>query len=535
MKFGNSIIIGAACVVGVGATVYMRAGAPPEVDLTVTPRGLESLKVDKVEFLQSGTFRVEEVLLKDAGGATRPGSVNGTAVWDPERREVTITYPWGIVKADYAIEKGKVSLVITAENTSNVDTIEGIHFTPMVLTFPGKVKEYDGSIPLLAHNLGEIAEVRVSYGTGTLAVVSEDMDKPLMVGFPWSLNKPANTVFPLSVHTNRVGSYPDSYPTIVRPILPRGSDRYLVSLRFGRSGATEASLTGDVNRRFVAAFPQQLHWADRRPIGAIFLASTPDRWPTNPRGWFGDPTVDVTTPAGRAAFKQRLLRFADGAVAIMRDMNAQGAITWDIEGQELHIGTTYIGDPRLVDTLAPEMADAADEYFGRIRAAGLRVGVCVRPQSLRRGPDDKTADQMPVDDPAALLIDKIAYAKKRWGVTLIYLDSNVSGNPPGTMDASVMQRVAAAFPDCLIIPEHSNLRYYAYSAPFAELRHGATSTPQTVREVYPNSFSAIYTADGPLDLYRDALKASVRRGDSLMYRTWFVDPQNEKVKAIYGH
>ena len=33
-------------------------------------------------------------------------------------------------------------------------------------------------------------------------------------------------------------------------------------------------------------------------------------------------------------------------------MNAQGMITWDIEGQQFRHATTYIGDPRLVETLA---------------------------------------------------------------------------------------------------------------------------------------------------------------------------------------
>jgi hypothetical protein len=520
-------------VVGVGAAVFLRTGAPPEVTIAMSAHGLESLKAGKVEFLQSGDFRVEEVLLKNAQGATHPGSSSGTAVSDPEHRELTITYPWGTVKTAYAAEENRLTLAITASNTMSTETIQGIRLTPMVLKFPEKVREYDGSIPLLAHNLGQLATVKVSYGSGTLAVVSEDLAKPLMIGFPWALDKPANTDFPLSVHTNRVSSYPDSYPTIVRPIPPGGSDRYVVSLRFGRGGATEASLAGDVNHKFAATFPQRLRWRDRRPIGAIFLATTPQQWTTNPRGWFGDPRLDVTTPAGRAEFKQRLLRLADGAIAIMRDMNAQGAITWDIEGQEYHEGTTYIGDPRLVDSMAPEMAEAADEYFGHFRAAGFRVGVCVRPQQLSRNADKKTASQMPVEDPAGLLIEKIAYAKKRWGASLVYIDSNVNGTDPNPLDASIIQRVAASFPGCLLIPEHSNLRYYAYSAPFAELRHGVVTTPDPARDVYPNAFSAIYTADGPLDLYRESLRTAVRRGDSLMYRTWFSDPQNEKVKAIY--
>ncbi len=118
---------------------------------------------------------------------------------------------------------------------------------------------------------------------------------------------------------------------------------------------------------------------------------------------------------------------------------------------------------------------------------------------------------------------------------MVYMpDSNVNGKDPNPLDVSIIQKVARRLsPDTLLIPEHYNLRYYAYSAPFVELRRGITTTPETVRDVYPKAFSLIYTADGPLDLYKDGLKTAVKQGDSLIYRTWFPDPQNEKVKATY--
>jgi len=533
MKLALLLGIGLASLVGVGSAVLLRTGAPPVVTITTTMTGLGSLKSDNLEFLQNGDFRVDEVLLKNPQGETHVGATIGTPVFDQEHKELTITFPWGSVKTGYLVTNNRLTLTVTTTNASNSDTIQGMRLTPMVLKFPEKVKEYDGSIPLLVHNIGQVAATRISYGSGTMVIAAEDVEKPLMVGFPWALDKPANTVFPLSVHTDRVGSYPDSYPTIVRPIPPKGSDQYVVSLRFGRSKATPASLAGDIYEKFAGVFPQELKWTDRRPIGAIFLATGPQEWTGNPRGWFGDERLNVTTPSGRAAFRQRVMNLADAAIGIMRDMNAQGVITWDIEGQEFRHATTYIGDPRMVATLAPEMEEIADEYFGRFRAAGLRVGICVRPQLLQLAEDKKSASQTPVDDPTSLLIDKIAYAKKRWGVTLVYLDSNVNGKDPNPLDVSIIQKVAEAFPDTLIIPEHYNLRYYAYSAPFAELRRGITTTPDSVRDVYPKAFSLIYTADGPLDLYKDGLKTAVKQGDSLMYRTWFPDPQNEKVKAIY--
>jgi hypothetical protein len=530
----RSILAGIGVLIAaVLSIVLIKAGAPPDVMIETTANGIKSLKSEGVEFLQSGDFRVEQVMLRKPSGETYQGSPYATSRFDEEHRELTASYPWGTVNLSYAASGSKLTLTMTTTNNSNSDTILGLCLMPITLKFPRKVKEYDGSIPLLVHNVGQVGAVTVSWGSGALTVVSEDIRKPLMVGFPWALNRPANTVFPLSVHTNRVSSYPDSYPTINRPIPPKGTDRYVVTLRFGRASAADGRLANDMYQRFAEAFPQKLSWTDRRPIGAIFLATNLPGSATNPRGWFGDPMLNVTTPSGRAEFRQRILSLADAAIGIMHDMNAQGAITWDIEGQEFAHATTYIGDPRLVDTVAPEMAEVADEYFGRIRAAGLRAGVCIRPQLMTLTQDKKSASQKPVADPAALLIEKIAYARKRWGVTLFYLDSNVNAGDSIPLDAAVVQKVAEAFPDCLLIPEHSNLRYYAYSAPFAELRHGVCSTPNPVRQSYPTAFSTIYTADGPLDFFHDSLRAAVKRGDSLMYRTWFRDPQNEKVKSTY--
>jgi hypothetical protein len=525
--------VGLLGVVAVSAALIRMATAPPQITLATTPGGLSSLKSDNVEFLQSGEFRVEQIVLKKPNGDKYPGATFGSSTFDQQRRELKLTFPWGTIKTGYAADKNRLTITITTTNTSDSETIEEVRYTPLALKFPEKVREYDGSTPLLAHNFGQVAAVKVSHDSGTLAVVGEDLEKPLMVGFPWALNRPTNTQFPLSIHTGRVASYPDSYPFIRRPIAPNSSDTYVVTLRFGRASTSADKLLEDTDKRLAETYPQQLHWPDRRPIGAIFLATDSQNWSANPRGWLGDAHVNVMTAAGVEEFHQRILKLANAAISVMRDMNAQGAITWDIEGQQFPHGTTYIGDPRMIDALAPEMTGVVDEYFARFRAAGLRSGVTVRPQSLRLSPDHKTADQLTVADPTDLLIEKIAYAKKRWGVSLIYIDSNTNATDPNPLDVAIIRKVAAAFPDCLLIPEHSNIRYFAYSAPSVELRHGIVSTPDYVRDAYPQAFSVIYTADGPLDLDHDALKAAVKRGDSLMYRTWYPDPQNEKVKSIY--
>lgn len=532
MRISKIAVLSTMGVAVLGATVLIISGRPLVTSIIADDKGLKSLKCNGVEYLENGEFRVDRVTLKKAAGGSYTGQTSGPAEMDAQNNRLTRTFPWGKVQVTYAATRNQVKLSVQTTNTSP-DTIEGLAFQPLTLKFPEKIQEYDGNIPLLAHNIGDLAMVRASYASGSVVVASEDIARPIMVGFPWANDRPHNTVFPLSVHTGRVPTYPDSYPFIDRPIPPNGTDLYEVSIRFGRQDATQAKMAPDLYKRFQETFPQEMKWPDHRPIGAIFLATAGQNNPGNPRGWFGDSHLNIDTPSGKADVRQRLLVLADSAIAIMKNMNAQGAITWDIEGQKYANAVSYVGDPRMVNQLAPEITEAVDEYFQRFRNAGLRVGVTVRPQQFAISPDGRTAVQSVVPDPGQLLIDKIAYAKKRWGITIAYIDSNVNAKDANPMDPAVIQKVAAAFPDVLLVPEHSDLRYYAYSAPYKELRRGEVTTSADVRAVYPNAFSFIYTADGPLDLYHKSLVKAVQQGDSMMYRTWYADPQNEKVKSLF--
>ena len=262
-------------------------------------------------------------------------------------------------------------------------------------------------------------------------------------------------------------------------------------------------------------------------------------WPTNPRRWtMNVGEIDVSTEKGKAAFRAALLQLADNSVQVLKGTSAQGMITWDPEGEEF-IGACYYGDPLLVPTLAPEMEfkndgakSAIDEYFEKFRAAGLKVGVCIRPQQIDVV-DGKPVHHAAEDEHAAqILRERIAYAKRRWGCTLFYVDSTATAYT--WINPDVFKAVADAYPDVLLIPENESLRYFAYSAPLnSYVHHKITSTPFGARMVYPQAFSVLMTSDGDRPEDHAALVDAVRHGDILLFNTLYNDAGAEKIKKIY--
>ncbi|MCG3150732.1 MAG: hypothetical protein PCFJNLEI_04233 [Verrucomicrobiae bacterium] len=286
------------------------------------------------------------------------------------------------------------------------------------------------------------------------------------------------------------------------------------------------------------------NWPDRRPIGTDFLCSPALGFPANPRGWFNDPKLCVTNDAGRAEFRQRLFARADEVIKYCRAMNAQGVIIWDLEGQEFPHAVSYIGDPRALGKLAPEMDAVADELFKKYRAAGLRVGLTVRPTRIiphESKPGVWRHEQFGgvIDE----LADKIAYATNRWNCTLFYIDSNIwytwipekKTATSRLITADEMRKLAEKFPAVLLIPEHESPEYWTFSAPYNELRGGYAGTPAAVRSNNAAAFSAIYLSDDPKQIESrwNDLVDGVAHGDILFFRAWYGDPISRKAKQIY--
>ncbi|MBA3699773.1 MAG: FecR domain-containing protein [Planctomycetes bacterium] len=291
-------------------------------------------------------------------------------------------------------------------------------------------------------------------------------------------------------------------------------------------------VVAEPGKPLTTAWSENLRWDDRRPLGVMMLCRDTSGWATNPRGWFGDAKVDVTTPAGLTAFNRRLDTLIDSTIANLKNVNAQGVLFWDLEGLEHAPG--YVGDARLLSALAPEMDAAADRIIARIRSAGFAIGMTVRTEAAEL-PAGGALVFRRVSDPTQQVQAKIAYAQRRWGATIFPILGN--GGDALTMSA-ICRRISAASPGVLLIPTGADGDTYRWSAPWVNPAQPATITIASSTEArrgQPHAFAVI----APLEKaylqqhYADLVQA-VRAGDVLTFRAWNRNAEQQTVRSIYG-
>lgn len=514
------------CVVSMAAAPAMGQG----VSVSLSSEGLSEFMYNGVELLEDGEFQLQRAIFRRSDGTMYSSSnILNSQAFDSSQSKIIRNYEWGSVSLKYGITTDRLSMQVEVQNRTDSDVLEHIALELMVLGFPQEPIGFDGT-PRLASNIGSPSIVGADYGTNLLAIVNDDSLDPLMIGYPYSIgDRVANTTYPLWLWT---GDHPSMNTTpsyIDRPITPGGTEQFNVSMRFAESGTNAYQTAPDLRDAVRQHEPFVVDWMDRRPIGTLFLANSATYSDTNPRKWFADPNINVTTPEGIAEFHQRVLDYADRSIGYALQMNAQGVIAWDIEGKEYPHPVTYIGDPRII---APEMEGVIDQFFQRFRDAGLNVGLTVRPQQLVI--TDSGPRQINVDDPYQQLCEKIDYAKDRWAVNMFYIDSN-----RGSLeypDAELIRQLAERYPDVLLIPEHENLYSYSASAPYTQLNRGSLGTGEGIRYFYPEAFGILNVGQGSFTEvaeHWDELVSAVNSGDILLFRSWWDDPFNEMIKQIY--
>ena len=495
--------------------------------------GITSLQYGGAELLADGSVGAS-VILKDAAG-TRYEVGPVQSVFDPVLKRRTITYPWGSVAVSYATAGDRLNLQVTVTNNS-ADPIVECAVTLMSVHFPSMPAgaAWAAGYEVVGLNTDDITALAADYGTGLMLLCNDQPGAPLKFGF-----SSPNGIQQRNVRmTTAVTDCPDD-----PQIAPHSAAQYTFSMRFAASGTDAESLVPDLHAALRAITPPTPAWADRRAIGTVFLASAYHASATNPRGWLNEPTLDTITPAGLADFRVQMLARADEIVARLGQMNAQGMIFWDVEGEQYPY-ITYAGDPRVIASLAPEMHGIADEFFGKFIAAGIRTGVCLRPSRIVPGfPGNGHVwdhDNFGFDV-IANLSDKITYAKNRWGCTLFYIDSNVDwivNNygvfTPRLLRSSIYAALHALHPDVLIIPEIPRTGDWASAAPYREINSGDyTSTRARSHAVYPQSPTIIEPKETDWIGNHTLLVDAVRGGGILLFRSWYSDPPNAFIKTIY--
>jgi RNA polymerase sigma factor (sigma-70 family) len=494
---------------------------------------------------------------------------SGSVAFDEQSRTLKQEYPWGAVDLHYEPGPDRLDLAVTLRNTSQ-GTIADFAIPIVPLVFSRCPDVWDSAQPPISSSFDDLAPLQADVPEGRLFLSSLTIDPPCRFGFMmaqgedrqrWSVVLRGGVA-----STEPVKHWIEPHG---RPRVPPGQALTLkVSLRFMPAGTEPLQALPDAFQSFRDHYRFINNWDDRRPIGMLHRSNHSLNSKTNPRGWLNDPALDVTSPQGKAAFRTKMLGDAQNCVRLIKATDGQGMILWDLEGMEQPVG--YIGDPRLTSQLAPEMAEVADDYFKVFRDAGLRTGVHLRASQAYFDEEKKAwsrgtgsdggpggsfyARLRPKDIPwtrfypvAERLSDSIAYCKKRWGCTLFFVGLNRTQQPFGEnekmqwflLEAAIWKKVKQDHPDVLILPELQSEEQtfhaaaWAYSSRYLELRKNETGTSPYIRDRVPGAFSAINVGDADMDQNRAALKTAVANGDILLFRGWFDDGNNAKVKTLY--
>ena len=569
-KVKNSIdkflIATAFCILLTG---LLRNSAHAQSGLQVTfgAKGVQKISyqgttLENVDQFPGDAFHIWHTKLTDLKGNVLGGSDgqygwgenNSGEMWDAESNTETYRYSWGTIAVTFAQNGSNLNMTVTETNNAGSGVIlNGAEIYPFALHFPMDPKGFSGYTQY-AITTTEPGVSTADFGSGVVTSVIPDESLPLYGG--WKVSGTA-TYSPIMTSTA-----PDGLATFLPhddvPVMPGSSLSYTISLRFAPEGSSPSA--ADAYASFAAKYPSQIAWSDRRAIGTAYLASSPANtgdgtqaggFPTNPRRYFNDSTIDVTSAAGLQAFQNRMLTQAANNVVNAQALDGQGVITWDIEGEQFPQSTSYVCSPDQIATVAPEMESTItdknstffgqkldDAYFKTMSGAGLKIGLCLRPQMFTMTPDGR-ANQIDLGNNAAIIANlenKAKFANFRWGATIFYVDSTVDVNG-GTLDPAIFQQLITDLPSFLFIPEESTPRYYAYSAPFYSfLFHTDLGTPASIYEIYPQAFGVNLVNDvtaATLAANLPQLTAAVTKGDVLMGHVDYWQDNDPTIVSVY--
>ncbi len=486
-----------------GLFVLSAAMASAQTTIQFSDKGLSSLKVGDEEFLAGGLPSVSWV----SGSDGKPiGFKLAGSTFEAGEKKLTMTYDWGKLICRYEPLSNGLRIRATLENTSP-QVIRSINMNLLSLKSLG-----DGRNQQPTFCVGEPAFTFFKGSAGSAVLGAEELKFPVSLDF--NIDKKTGQTIPRAGFGG--GRVVVDGVQMDQVLEPGQKIDFSFILRVGPAGTDPMVLADDFIAAFRKANPSILAWEDRRPILRSFFGGglPKDEAVANLK----NPDA-VVPPQPDEKFHAMLLKKIDGLIEASRTVDAQGMVLWDLEGGTFPHAITYIGDPRLVRLLNPQMDLFADEAIKKLKDAGLRVGITLRPSRVVYDAEKNSARHLHTGvEPLSELEAKIDYAKKRWGCTIFYVDTNFFWRPygadkkfqSGRLTSDLWRKLRTKYPDTLFIPEFTATGDYASVAGYGEADMGDYGMPAMAKALYPDAFRVIVIEDADpaeqFDRFVDALK-----------------------------
>jgi len=261
-----------------------------QLETEFSAEGLSSLKVDGVEVLADGAFKVARVVMADGfrdrnaeplGPYPAPAyagekrtftdadvETEGAPFFDPNGTYARRVFNWGTVTVAYEAKPDRLDFNVTVENNSD-SVIELVSLQLLEIKLPSEAQVERPSASIMGWclsdcNVGGPDLRRGVYDGGQVVWLSCQPNRPMRQRLESAGENKLILTAAAGSEKGGTGVYNDVWDS--RPIKPGGSDTYKLSLRFAAGDASPYTVAEDVFRAFGEAFPQILRWPDRRPI-----------------------------------------------------------------------------------------------------------------------------------------------------------------------------------------------------------------------------------------------------------------------------
>ncbi len=241
-------------------------------------------------------FHIWHMKVTDLKGNVLPdygwGEANTGKTWTAATKTWNYQFVWGSISVQFAQSGDTLNMTVTERNLARSGVVlDGAVIYPLALHFPKLPLGFnDASYAQLAFNTTGPSVTIADFVSGEIAAVVPDATKPLYSGFQPTGQTLSYTPIISGTVLDGMATF---QPHNERPVAPGQTDSFTVSLRFVPTGTGAASVGADAYASWSKTWPQQLNWTDRRVIGTVYLASSPNAnadqssgYPNNPRRYF---------------------------------------------------------------------------------------------------------------------------------------------------------------------------------------------------------------------------------------------------------